>query len=159
MKPSANHLSVEEAERLCHQYIDCQLSVLEEAELEYVLSETDIDSPVISDVRTLMGISKAVRFPVSGKQPHRRSTKIWGFTAAASIAVLLVGGVATMHKNLQDDGAECIAYSEGRQVSTEEARQIAEADARKMAQFIKTGASQRAEEEAKVKQFIKTTQR
>ena len=37
MKQNANHITLEEAEQLCRLYMDCQLSVLEETELEYVL--------------------------------------------------------------------------------------------------------------------------
>lgn len=159
MKQSTNHLTAQETERLCREYIDCQLSMLEEAELEYVLRMTDFESPIINDVKTIMGISKAVRFPVSTNQPQRHKTKIRRLAAAASIAVLLVGGVAVMKKSLHNDSTECIAYSAGRQVSTEKARQIAEADVQRMAQFIKTVASQRADEEAKVEKFIKTIQR
>ena len=158
MKQSTNHLTAQETERLCREYIDCQLSMLEEAELEYVLRMTDFESPIINDVKTIMGISKAVRFPVSTNQPQRHKTKIRRF-AAASIAMLLVAGVAVMKKSLNRNNTECIAYSAGRQVSTEKARQIAEADVQRMAQFIKTVASQRADEEAKVKKFIKTIQR
>ena len=60
MKQSTNHLTAQETERLCREYIDCQLSMLEEAELEYVLRMTDFESPSSNDVKTIMGISKAV---------------------------------------------------------------------------------------------------
>ena len=39
MKQYTRHITVEEAEQLCRLYIDCQLSVLEETELEYVLMQ------------------------------------------------------------------------------------------------------------------------
>jgi hypothetical protein len=37
MKQTLEKISIEEAERLCQLYMDCQLSVLEETELEFVL--------------------------------------------------------------------------------------------------------------------------
>ena len=62
MKQYTRHITVEEAEQLCRLYIDCQLSVLEETELEYVLMQSGLDSPLISETRTMMGISRSVNF-------------------------------------------------------------------------------------------------
>ena len=56
MKQTTEQFTIEEAERLCQLYTDCQLSVLEETELEFVLSQAELDSPMIQDTRKLMGI-------------------------------------------------------------------------------------------------------
>ena len=60
-----NHLniqfSIEEVERLCQLYIDCQLSVLEEAELEYVLRHCHFASTIINETKDLMAISRTLK--------------------------------------------------------------------------------------------------
>ncbi len=43
MKTDEMNLTVEELEELCRLYMDCKLSVMEEKELEYVLSQTHSD--------------------------------------------------------------------------------------------------------------------
>ena len=60
-----NHLNIqfstEEVERLCQLYIDCQLSVLEEAELEYVLRHCHFASTIINETKDLMAISRTLK--------------------------------------------------------------------------------------------------
>ena len=74
MKQNARHITIEEAEQLCRLYMDCQLSVLEETELEYVLMQSELDSPLISETRMLMGISRSVNF----QTPKKRLFLTWG---------------------------------------------------------------------------------
>lgn len=50
-------LTIQEIEQLCQAYIDCQLSRLQEKELELVLLCSDLTSPIIAEIRTLMGLS------------------------------------------------------------------------------------------------------
>ena len=158
MKQTTEGFTIEEAERLCQLYMDCKLSVLEETELEYVLSQTELDSPMIQDTRKLMGISRTVRFSNTVKRPSSHRLLKWALRTAACAAILL-GCVTILRNSLAADDAECIAYVEGHQVSTEQARNIAEADVARMEQFMHTVATQRTAEEAKVKQFINMIQR
>lgn len=158
MRQTMEQFTVEEVERLCLLYMDCQLSVLEETELEYVLSQTELDSPMIQDIRKLMGISRSVRISGIGKRSSSQGFIKWGLRAAACLAIL-VGSVTVLRNILATDDAVCIAFVEGHQVSTEQAHNIAEADIARMEQFMQAVATQRAAEEAKVKQFINTIQR
>ncbi len=41
MKHPDNQFTIKEVEKLCQLYQECQLSVLEETELEYVLMQSD----------------------------------------------------------------------------------------------------------------------
>lgn len=51
------NLTYHEIEQLCHAYLDCQLSKRQEKELELVLLCSDFTSPIIAEVRALMGLS------------------------------------------------------------------------------------------------------
>ena len=148
MKQNARHITIEEAEQLCRLYMDCQLSVLEEAELEYVLMQSGLDSPLLSDTRTLMGIFQSVNLQTQKK--HLFLT--WGWRVAACVAIL-IGGIALL-QNHTTSKTDCIAYVEGTEVSGEKARAIAEADVARMEQFMLTVESQRTAEQAKVEQFM-----
>lgn len=148
MKQNARHITLEEAEQLCRLYMDCQLSVLEETELEYVLMQSEIDSPLISETRTMMGISRSVILQTSKK--HLFLT--WAWRVAACVAIL-IGSIALLQNHITSE-ADCIAYVEGTEVSGERAKVIAEADVARMEQFMQTVEAQRATEQAKVEQFM-----
>ena len=158
MKQTLEKISIEEAERLCQLYMDCQLSVLEETELEFVLSQAEIDSLVIRETRELMGISRSVKFSSVTKHQATHILLKWGLHVAACVIILLAC-VTILRNDLFTDDVECIAFVEGHQVSTEQARNIAESDVAKMEQFMQIVATRRAAEEAKVKQFINTIQK
>ncbi|MBP5507618.1 MAG: hypothetical protein J6Y23_07225 [Prevotella sp.] len=100
MKQDTRHITVEEAEQLCRLYMDCQLSVLEETELEYVLMQSELDSPLLSETRALMGISRSVNLQAKKK----RLFVAWGWRAAACVAVL-IGCVALLRNYMFADSA------------------------------------------------------
>lgn len=130
-------LSVTELEELCHLYLDCKLSVLEEKELEYVLSHTSLTSPAIEDVRTLMGAQtltvKTAMTAEAAKtdkpvKPRRNRFACWRFTTgiAASVTVLFALALCFMaplksglHGNGQD--VYITAYCHGEKLSGNEA--------------------------------------
>ena len=148
MKQYTRHITVEEAEQLCRLYIDCQLSVLEETELEYVLMQSGLDSPLISETRTMMGISRSVNF----QMPKKHLFLTWGWHVAACVAIL-IGSIALLQNHITNE-TDCIAYVEGTEISGEKAKVIAEADVARMEQFMRTVETQRATEQAKVEQFM-----
>lgn len=81
-------MTVNELDELCRLYMDGRLSVLEEKELEYILTRTEETSPYIDDVRSLMDISVCVK--KSGvKQVPRHSRWIWISGIAASVAAMV----------------------------------------------------------------------
>ncbi len=68
------YLSFEETEHLCRLYMDCQLTLLEETELQYVLGFLDYSSPIIDQTRSLMDIS--LSFEMDQKeQIHNKNKK------------------------------------------------------------------------------------
>ncbi len=102
MKQYTRHITVEEAEQLCRLYIDCQLSVLEETELEYVLMQSGLDSPLISETRTIMGISRSVNF----QMPKKHLFLTWGWHVAACVAIL-IGSIALLQNHITNE-TDCI---------------------------------------------------
>ncbi|MBR5638488.1 MAG: hypothetical protein IKW83_01875 [Muribaculaceae bacterium] len=155
MKHYDNQFTIEEIERLCQLYLDCQLSVLEETELEYVLTQCDFKSPIINETKELMSISHSVKFAETRKT--RGSFWTWWMSTAACVAIAL-GTFTLFHhfnnSNKNSNNDYCIVYVSGKRVNDEEAHKIAEADVAKMQQFMQTVNEQKAQEEAKVEQFM-----
>lgn len=153
-------LSLEEAEKLCRLFMDCRLSALEEAELEFVLLHADFDSPVIRETKEVMAVSRHVKFKEAGKirkPPFSRNVSAWTFgTAAAAILMACVAIFRDIAYRSPDDPT-CIAYVAGRQADNETAQKTAEADVARMERFMRTVTAQKAAEEAKVDQFKNLT--
>lgn len=151
MKHSDNQFTIEEVERLCQLYQDCQLSILEETELEYLLMHSNFDSPIINDTKGVMAISRL--FKPKAAKLHK---SVWGWVfRVAACAAIALSFFAVYHKlchNIQNNN--CIVYVAGEKVSYEEAHRIAEADVAKMQQYMKIVNEHQAQEEAKVEQFM-----
>lgn len=123
MKEQDIKLTIREVEELCRLYMDCQLSVLEETELQYVLGKLPYSTPLINDVRTIMGI----RLPAT--EDKQSSIKFRWFTRrsilsiAASLTLLFGLGFAILNKStLQeaDDTSIYISYVNGQKMGPEQ---------------------------------------
>ncbi len=125
MKTDEQNLTIEELDELCRLYMDCELSVLEEKELEYILSTTSLTSDTIADVRALMNVQvkttpeKAIR-----KKGRWRRNPFIG--VAASIAVILFGTLFFAKDRIlnpvqSDPNALITAYSCGKRLNANEA--------------------------------------
>ena len=125
MKQNAKHITMEEAEQLCRLYMDCQLSVLEETELEYVLMQSELDSPLLRETRALMGISHSVNLQT--KKKHLFES--WGWRAAACAAIL-IGCVALLRNHVTTE-TDAIANKKGTELSVEKTKDIAKIEAAK----------------------------
>ena len=125
MKQNANHITLEEAEQLCRLYMDCQLSVLEETELEYVLMQSELDSPLLRETRALMGLSRSVNLQAKKK----RLFVTWGWRAAACAAIL-IGCVALLRNHITTE-TDAIANKEGVELSVNTTKDIAKSEATK----------------------------
>ena len=123
MKQNAKHITIEEAEQLCRLYMDCQLSVLEETELEYLLMQSELDSPLLSETRSLMGISCSVNLQTKKK----RLFVAWGWWAAACVAVL-IGCVALLRNHITIE-TDAFAKKEGAELCVEKTKDIAKSEA------------------------------
>ena len=134
MKEKTKHITVEEAEQLCRLYMDCQLSVLEETELEYVLMNSGLDSPLINETRALMGISRSVNLQTKRK----RLFVTWGWRAAACVAIFI--GCAALLRNHTTTERDTIAYKEGTEIGVDRTKDI-----------VKSEATQKEPQESKLK--------
>ena len=125
MKQNVKHITKEEAEQLCRLYMDCQLSVLEETELEYVLMQSELDSPLLRETRALMGISRSVNLLAKKK----RLFMTWGWRAAACVAILI--GCAALLRNHITTETDAMANKEGVELSVNTTKVIAKSEATK----------------------------
>lgn len=91
-------LTLQEIELLCQAYIDCHLTRLQEKELELVLLCSDLTSPVIAEVRSLMGLttlmSMAHTDAIDTKRVKPRVFRYAGI--AASVAIIAMCAVSFM---------------------------------------------------------------
>ena len=140
MKQDTRHITIEEAEQLCRLYMDCQLSVLEETELEYVLMQSELDSPLLRETRALMGISRSVYL-----QAKKKSLFVtWGWRAAACVAIL-IGCVALLRNHVTTE-KDAITNKERTELSVEKTKDIAKIEvAKKEPQESKVKTEERAE--------------
>ncbi len=122
MKTNDINLSIEELNELCRLYMDCRLSVVEEKELEYLLSRTPLTSQPIEEVRSLMGLLPLKKFTV----PTRRKWN-WCLISgiAASVAIVLsVGlyfaGARNSDHSMAGPDAYAAAYSHGQRLKGDE---------------------------------------
>ncbi len=159
MNERDNRLTLQEAEQLCRLYMDCRLSVFEEAELQYVLGKLPFSTPCIDEVRTIMGISGAVR-PVGSLRKKRRSPFIRSpfFRAvAASLAIGLGIGLPLLshHYEKEDEHIDVyIAYAGGEILDAEESAMQVEADMKRAEAFIDRMTELDAGEKKKVEYFM-----
>ena len=145
-------MTVEEVEQLCRFYMNCQLSVAEEIELEYMLLQISIDSPLISETRELMNASRKICLEQLNR-PKKRFIGRWWIMSVACAITCIVGIFFLWHSSWETD---CIVYFEGKRVHGSNAKNIAMADVEKMEQFKQTVAAKMASENNKIEHFYKT---
>ena len=120
--------------------MDCQLSVLEETELEYVLMQSQLDSPLLSETRALMGISRSVNLQAKKK----RLFVTWGWRAAACVAILI--GCAALLRNYITTETDAIAKNKGTEFSVARTKDLVQSEAtQKEPQENKVKIAERAE--------------
>lgn len=98
-------LTLQEIEQLCKAYSDCHLSRLQEKELELVLMCSDLSSPVIDEVRTLMGLSSMMSAgkPVADNQTKRK-LRIFRYTGVAVCVAILALSAVYLYKAFNAGG-------------------------------------------------------
>lgn len=144
MKNQTKILSLAETERLCQLYMDTRLSVMEETELQYILSRLEYRSPLIDETRKIMGIELAMaQKPIStklGTMKKRRFFKQSRYIAAvASFALVLSLGVLLHNVSIDNTESDSyyIAYVDGHRISDKEARVRIEAEQKSADEFIR----------------------
>lgn len=156
MKTEVLNMTVDELDILCNLYIECKLTVLEEKELEYVLSRTSLTSSSIEEVRSLIGIQTLTHTP--SKPIRKRKIFDWRYAAgiAASVAILFSIGFTVLR---YDDSqstvqADYIAYVNGQEIQGNAAKAHIESETRKTEEFLSRLAELEEEEQNKIEHFM-----
>jgi len=125
MKPKELNLTIKELDELCRLYMDCRLSVMEEKELEYILSHTALTSPAIDEVKALMNIQL---LPQSSRLTPGKRRWNWRYISgiAASVAVLVsvalfFSAPEKSNPPENESGVYIAAYSNGERLSGNDA--------------------------------------
>ena len=156
MKTDEMNLTVDELEELCRLYMDCKLSVMEEKELEYVLSHTSMTSPSIIEVRSLMGMQIIKR---SSSNPiKKKMLSNWRFMTGIAATVALLFGISVNILNTDYSKSSiydsCIAYVNGKEIHGRDAMAHIESETRKAEEFINRMAEFEEEEQNKIEIFM-----
>lgn len=158
MSEQDNILTLQETEQLCHLYMECRLSVLEERELQYLLTRLDYHSPVIDEVRSLMEVElpKVTDTPVSENRPGRRRWPQRILYSGIAAAIALFMGIGVVHFSNQESASESyyLAYAGGERLSDEAARIQIEADVQAADEFLQQMEQMEAQEKKMIDNFF-----
>ena len=135
------YLSLKETEQLCHLFMDCRLTRLEEAELLYLLEKLPYSSPIIDEVREMMSIEMSLaskstaKDDVATNKRKRYGIKTLIMIAASVVLLLSIGISAYLHSESEDD-FYCQVYSYGKEISRDKAVIIAEDELERIDSFL-----------------------
>lgn len=127
MREQNHQLTFEETEQLCRLYLDCRLSVLEEAELQYVLGKLPYESPIIDEVRMLAGIVLRPQVDRKALRSRRRRRIIHLTIGMAASIVLSIGIFFSITWRHDVAGPSVIAYENGQRLNQQKAQAAVEA--------------------------------
>lgn len=165
MKENIHILTLQETEELCRLYMECQLSVLEEKELQYILSELPYSSPVIDEARESMiaeGLLTTIK-PANKKPKFRSFIKI--SSIAASLTILFVLSVFMINQTISENGGlssndspdeYVVAYAGGKRLARDEAEKAVEESMKKAEALMAMADSRQKEEEMKQESLIRS---
>lgn len=118
MKHHDDHiLTMLELEALCQLHKNSRLSVLEENELKYLLSQTSYHSPLIDDTRQSMLAEDLLMMSILRNNRRRKLNpklkplhRIIGAVASVIVVVVMLGVIGKMGHNGVGYGGEVTAY-------------------------------------------------
>ena len=140
MKDNNHILSLQETEELCQMFLDCRLSVLEERELEYLLSRLEYNSSIIEEVRNLMGIELGIAEEATTIGESKSSRSFFNYktyiSVAASILFIIGIGLHYPSESSQVD-SYYIAYADGHRLKGEDAKRQISSELKTADEFVK----------------------
>ncbi len=161
MKEQDEKLTLQETEQLCRLYMDCSLSVFEETELRYFLSQVDYHSPLIDEARRLMDIDAFIAdkpfINVGSNKKHLFSKRAIYVSIAASIAIVFGIGLSLFPTSSYvsvESQPYYVAYVDGHRLSDKAARQKIEAEKKSVDDFIKEMSELEAREQQMINKFF-----
>lgn len=156
MKETEQILTIKETEQLCRLYMECKLSLLEESELLYILTTLPYSTPLIDEVKVIMGVQIKDIKPISKistKKKWWNKSGLYQIAASISIFVLSIAFVSNYDTTIKDDSNFSIAYANGIRVSQDEAEILNEADMKKADAFMARIAELENQEQNKLNSF------
>lgn len=157
MNEHKDKLTLQETEQLCHLYMDCKLTVLEETELQYVLGKSSYSSPCIDEVRLLMGLAGSIGIKTSTQRRTGWSNRRFWIEIAASVAILFAVGISIFNRRTVNDNHSSgvyIAYANGQKLSSDLSIKQIKSDMEQADKFLNHIAKLEAEEQEQVENFI-----
>lgn len=161
MKDQELKLTFQETEQLCSLYMDCSLSVVEEIELRYVLSQIDYHSPLIDEVRQVMKIDTYISDnPLinPGRSGNFKFRKWKDYIGIAASIAIIIGIVFFNWESFSNDSVEnkpiYIAYVNGLRLSENEARLKIEASEKAADDFIQKMSDLEAKNQKMIDDFL-----
>lgn len=122
-------LTLQETEELCRLYLECKLSLLEETELQYVLSKMTYSSDVINEARESMIAEGLIAENKVLRKKKKPKWLGWSVGIAASVAFLFPVAMFLFNHNIErgeymagndaDNGEVVIAYVNGKRLGPE----------------------------------------
>lgn len=113
-------LTLQEIEQLCQAYLDCRLSRLQEKELELVLLCSNHTTPIITETRSLMGLTAIMAHPIANAimKTKWRLFKYAGIAACIAMIAISAGYYFMDHQSevhehdvfVSVDGKELTGY-------------------------------------------------
>ena len=70
-----DEFTLKELEQMAQAYLDCELSLRSEKELELVLTTTELSSPILNEARIEMGITSVINEANEKREIKRRRYK------------------------------------------------------------------------------------
>ncbi|MDE6410386.1 MAG: hypothetical protein K2K81_09150 [Muribaculaceae bacterium] len=175
MKDNDHILNLQETEQLCRLYMECQLSVLEERELQYILGKMDYSSPIIDEARQSMmaeGLLTPTNLLATSKKERKKPKFKWlrlTAGAAASLAIVISLSIfilkpdgdnavkmADNHKVKESTSSSeiVIAYEGGKKLNQEDSEKAVTESIKKAEALMAMAQAQIKEEESKQEYFI-----
>lgn len=159
MKEQDIKLTLQETEQLCRMYMDCRLTVLEEAELRYVLDKLPYSTPCIDEARQAMAaelsMSPREKTAVVGQRHRWRFGWIAGI--AASIALVLAFSIPYIASERGDVAGEgmFIAYEGGRKLDPESSEIAVESSLKRAEALMAMAEALEKEDELRIQKILK----
>ena len=151
---------MQETEELCRLYIDCKLSVFEETEFRYILTQVDYHSPLIDEARQIMEVEVHISDKPNKIEKYKKRTfRKWllPVSVAASIALIFSIGVTLFTNSAtgwNSDEPYYMAYSNGNRLNDGDARLKIEDEKKSVDEFIKEMSELEAEEKQMMENFF-----
>lgn len=148
------HITPQEADCLAKLYLECRLTRLQEAELEYILASQPYDSPNIRQVRSIMTPILTLSTATRPSQRHAKSSHqaLRILNIAAAVAILICAATLWVYipNTHQSDVSYTEVYINGTSLAPEKAELYARRiEAASMALLLHTQlSSQSAQQQA-----------